>query len=83
MSRTVSARISKEMHDKLRTHCNNIGCTIDEYIRASLEFTLTGKAEFDFGEEGKEDWPYETKTLDSHFGPCSTHDVRHTNSISS
>jgi predicted DNA-binding protein len=61
MSKTVSARISKEMHDKLRTHCNNLGCTIEAYIKASLEFTLTGKTEFDFFEEGKESWPYKIK----------------------
>jgi len=51
MSRTVSARISKEMHDKLRERCNKAGCTMNDWIEASINYFLTGYSEFDFGDE--------------------------------
>ncbi len=56
MSRTVSARISKETHDKLRERCNKAGCTMNDWIEASINYFLTGYSDFDFGEyEKKED----------------------------
>src|SRR5438309_1712187 len=59
MSRTVSARIPKELHEELRERCNKIGCSINDYLQASIEFGLTGHTEFDFGEEEDEDEPDE------------------------
>lgn len=54
MSRTVSARITKELHEELRERCNNVGCSINDFIEASVEFVLTGHSEFDFGDEDQE-----------------------------
>ncbi len=51
MSRTVSARISKEQHDKLRERCNRAGCTINDWLCASIDYLLTGSSDFDFGDE--------------------------------
>ena len=56
MSRTVSARIPKEMHENLRDKCNDLGCSINDYIVGCIELILDGSTEFDFGdEEDKED----------------------------
>lgn len=51
MSRTVSARISKETHDKLRERCNKVGCSMNDFIEACIEFILNNYSEFDFGDE--------------------------------
>jgi len=51
MSRTVSARIPKEMHENLREKCNDLGCSINDYIGACIELMITGSSEFDFGDE--------------------------------
>ncbi len=51
MSRTVSARIPNEMHEELRERCNKVGCSINDYIKSSVEFALTGSTQFDFGDE--------------------------------
>lgn len=54
MSRTVSARISKEMHEDLRDKCNDLGCSINDYIVGCIELMLKGNTEFDFGDEDYE-----------------------------
>ena len=51
MSRTVSARISKELHEELRERCNKIGCSINDFLEASIGFFLYGHSDFDFGDE--------------------------------
>ena len=51
MSRTVSARISKETHEKLRERCNKVGCSMNDFIEACIEFILNNYSEFDFGDE--------------------------------
>jgi len=48
LSRTVSARIPNKNHDTLRERCNQLGCTINEYIEHLIEFALEGSTEFDF-----------------------------------
>ena len=55
MSRTVSARISKETHDELREKCNKAGCTINDWIVAAVDYILTGSSDFDFGDEEESD----------------------------
>jgi predicted HicB family RNase H-like nuclease len=50
VSRTVSARISKEMHESLRDKCNDLGCSINDYIVDCIELVLEGSTEFDFGD---------------------------------
>ena len=54
MSRTVSARIPNEAHDKLLERCNRSGCTINEWLNASIDYLLTGSSDFDFGDEEEE-----------------------------
>jgi len=51
MSRTVSARIPTELHEELRERCNLIGESINDFVKASIEFVLYNSTEFDFGEE--------------------------------
>ena len=51
MSRTVSARIPQELHEKLRDKCNNLGCSINDYLTASIDLCLNDHTEFDFGDE--------------------------------
>ena len=51
MSRTVSARIPTELHEELRERCNLIGESINDFIKASIEFSLYDVTDFDFGDE--------------------------------
>jgi len=51
MSRTVSARIPTEMHEELRDRCNLVGESINDYVKAAIEFALYNSIDFDFGEE--------------------------------
>ena len=50
MSRTVSARIPKQLHEELRERCNEIGESINDFVKASIEFAMNGSTEFDFGD---------------------------------
>lgn len=56
MPKTVSARIENHTHDDLIDRCNKVGCRVSDFVKASIEFSLYGEVEFDFGmEEDKED----------------------------
>ena len=46
------------MHEDLRDKCNDLGCSINDYIVGCIELMLDGSTEFDFGdEEEKEEKP--------------------------
>ncbi len=45
MSRTVSARIPNELHEEIRERCNKVGCTINDFLEASLEYALNDYSE--------------------------------------
>ncbi len=49
MSRTVSARIPKQLHEELRERCNEMGESINDFVKASIEFALYQRSDFDFG----------------------------------
>ena len=51
MSKTVSARIPTQLHEELRERCNLIGESINDFVKAAIEFTLHDTCEFDFGGE--------------------------------
>ncbi len=51
MSKTVSARIPKDLHEELRERCNKIGCSINDYVKEAIGFVMTGNSKFDFGDE--------------------------------
>ena len=40
MSKTVSSRIPKDLHDKLKEKCNEEGCNTNDFIRDMLEIEL-------------------------------------------
>ncbi len=50
MSRTVSARIPKQLHEDLRERCNEMGESINDFVKASIELMLYGSSDFDFEE---------------------------------
>ncbi len=50
MSRTVSARIPKQLHEDLRERCNEIGESINDFVKASIELMLYGSSDFAFEE---------------------------------
>ena len=54
MSRTVFARIPSELQEQLRERCNLVGESINDFIKASLEFVIYQETEFDFGDEAVE-----------------------------
>jgi len=51
MSRTVSARIPTDLHEELRERCNLVGESINDYVKAAIEFALNDTVDFDFGGE--------------------------------
>lgn len=51
MSRTVSACIPNDLHDELRERCNLVGVTINDFVKAAIEFALHEFVDFDFGDE--------------------------------
>lgn len=51
MSRTVSARIPTQLHEELRERCNLVGESINDFVKASIEFTLHTSSDFNFGDE--------------------------------
>jgi len=51
VSRTVSARIPTQLHEELRERCNLLGESINDFVKAAIEFALYGEVEYDFGEE--------------------------------
>jgi len=55
MSRTVSARIPTELHEELRERCNQIGESINDFIKAALELMLYDSTDFNFGNEEESD----------------------------
>jgi len=50
LSKTVSARITKEAHEKLTETCNKIGCTVNDYLNGAIELALTGSTQQDLGD---------------------------------
>jgi len=62
MSKTVSSRLPNKRHDELRERCNELGCTMNEFIENCIYFMLDGTSEFEFNldEELEEEKP-ETK----------------------
>ena len=48
MSKTVSSRLPNKRHDELRERCNNLGCTMNEFIENCIYFMLDGSSEFEF-----------------------------------
>lgn len=51
MSRTVSARIPTELHEELRERCNEIGESINDFVKAAIELMIYDSTDFDFGNE--------------------------------
>ena len=39
------------MHENLRERCNDLGCSINDYVVGCIELMLDGSTEFDFGDE--------------------------------
>ena len=54
MSRTVSARIPTDLHEELRERCNLVGESINDFVKAAVEFVLYGSVDFDFGDDESE-----------------------------
>jgi len=51
MSRTVSTRITTQLHEELRERCNLVGESINDFVKAAIEFALYNSTDFDFGDE--------------------------------
>lgn len=49
LSKTVSSKIPNKLHEDLRERCNQLGCTINEYVENCIDFLLNDSSEFDFG----------------------------------
>jgi hypothetical protein len=50
MTKTVSARIPEKLHEKIVNRCNELGCSVNEFLNASIELAIIGRADFVFGE---------------------------------
>ena len=52
------------MHQELIDRCNKVGCRVSDFIKASVEFSLYGTVEFDFGRSWDEDESEEVSKQD-------------------
>lgn len=55
MSKTVSSRLPNKRHDELRERCNELGCTMNEFIENCIYFMLDGSSEFEFNLDESEE----------------------------
>lgn len=55
MTKTVSARIPNIKHEELVERCNKVGCTINEWLNAAIDYMFTSSSDFDFGDEEEEE----------------------------
>lgn len=51
MSRTISAHIPTQLHEELRERYNLLGESINDFVKASIEFAIHTTTDFDFDEE--------------------------------
>jgi len=55
MTKTVSARIPNSKHEELVERCNKVGCTINEWLNAAIDYMFTSSSDFDFGDEEEDE----------------------------
>lgn len=48
MSKTVSSRLPNKRHDELRQRCNELGCTMNEFIENSIYLAMDNAVDFNF-----------------------------------
>ena len=65
LPKTVSARIENDMHEDLADKCNKLGCRMNDFIKASVEFCLYGSVNFDFGDEEDDEGQDSSKATES------------------
>jgi len=53
MTNTVSARISRELHEEMIENCNKRGCSVNDYIKNAIENQLELEASDDEPKEEK------------------------------
>ena len=53
------------MHQELIDRCNQVGCRVSDFVKASIEFSLYGSVEFDFGRNCDDDEPEQKPTHES------------------
>ena len=63
MTKTVSARIPNKTHEELVERCNKVGCTINEWLNAAVDYLFTHSSDFDFGDD--EELEEDTNDIDS------------------
>jgi len=55
LSKTVSSRLQDGKHEMLREKCNQLGCTINDFIKDAVEMKLNGSNSFENCKECDED----------------------------
>jgi len=55
MTKTVSARIPNNKHEELVERCNKVGCTINEWLNAAIDYMFTSSSDFDFGDKEEDE----------------------------
>lgn len=50
MTKTVSARESEKVHQKIINRCDTQGCPVKEFLNAAIEFSLLGNVDIELGE---------------------------------
>jgi len=65
MSKTVSSRLPNKRHDELRERCNELGCTMNEFIENCIYFMLDGSSEFEFNLDELEDENIESEVKEA------------------
>ena len=53
MSKRIEVEVPDEIHQKIKNRCEKVGCDVNEYMSASVEYALDGVSFFDFGQDEK------------------------------
>ena len=53
-TKPTSVRFDNDLLEELDQRCSKVGCSRNDFIKNSVEFAITNKSNFDFGDEEEE-----------------------------
>jgi len=59
----TSVRLDNDLLKEVAQRCDKLGCTRNDFIKNSVEFTIYNSSNFDFGDEDKEEETEEPKPI--------------------
>ena len=70
MSKTISTRISNDIHERLVNKCNTLGCNMSDFIKDRIELALADRSD-----NNQHDIPQITQESDKARNNIKDHDI--------